>query len=697
MHSLFPRWCRSWLALVLWFGGVAWVHAAVDPVTFVFRLPEDARNPFARDLWAEVETPAHQTLRLPVFFYGEDQFAVRARADAAGEYRLGAVTERREGRTLTLKAKVVGKARQKVNDPETLRPVKCVPGHPPRLAYADGQTYAPIGANLAWASDRLPGHLRMLREFGRAGLNWSRIWMVHWSDLNLDWLPKDQGASPKIGTLDLRVARNWDQLIREAEESGVYLQVVLQHHGQYTSGTDSSWREHPWNAANGGFLQTPSDFFTSAEARRLTAMKYRYIVARWGYSPAVLAWELFNEVHWTDPMREQHNEAPVAEWHAAMAAQLRAVDTVYRHPVTTSTDNLRSAIYTAMDYYQPHLYATNILANARRFDVPPATVDRPMFYGEIGDDHLRLSAEEKATGIQIVPPVWASLMGQGRYAAMPWLGEQLCAAGRIDELGAVARFIAAGQLGGREGLQCFSPAITDAPQVPFVLSAGQMWQRRPGADLTLAMDGRELLEYADIPRIFIGWPNAVAEGYPNKTTVRGDFPRETTVRVLIADVGADRGQASVSLDGQKVADYAWTKRPEGETATPRPMELSLPVGAGLHTLRLENSGQAEWFDLKGIDLGLTMPALAAIGQRNEQFMALWVWSRPGVFAPTVPAPITGILQLEQVPAGTWRVTWWDTVKGVPDVARTIIHSGGTLPLETPGIARHAAVLLERLR
>ena len=103
--------------------------------------------------------------------------------------------------------------------------------------------------------------------------------MAHWGGLNLDWLPESLGSSPRGGELDLRVAEAWDKMLETAEERGVYIQLVLQHHGQYSSQVNSNWQYNPWNVANGGFLKTPVEFFTSPEALRLTLLKYRTIVA----------------------------------------------------------------------------------------------------------------------------------------------------------------------------------------------------------------------------------------------------------------------------------------------------------------------------------------------------------------------------------------------------------------------------------
>lgn len=53
------------------------------------------------------------------------------------------------------------------------------------------------------------------------------------------------------------------------------------------------------------------------------------------------------------------------------------------------------------------------------------------------------------------------------------------------------------------------------------------------------------------------------------------------------------------------------------------------------------------------------------------------------------------VQLEDYPAGTWLVTWWDPASGQTIGSTSIDHDGGTLSLDTPAINRHAAAWLER--
>ena len=692
MHRFSPP---CWIVFCLLFL-LAGRGYAVDPVQFVFQLRPTEGDPVARNLWAEVVTPSREILRLPVFFFGDGKFAVRARASETGDYRLGRVTEISDDTPTLLRVTLVSRGSQRVRNSASLPQVTGSQGRPARFVFANGETFTPVGANLAWPSaGGVKFQERALAEFGRHGLNWMRVWMAHWSGLNLDWLPAAMGPSPVPGGIDPRVAANWDQIVATAEEQGIYLQIVLQHHGQYSSRVNSNWDANPWNAANaGGFLTTPAEFFTSPRAIGLTQQKFRYIVARWGYSPAVLAWELFNEVHWTDPINRDHDETTVAAWHDTMATFLRGMDP-YRHLVTTSTENLRSPIYAKLDYFQPHLYAANILAGVRQFDPVPAQLDRPVFYGEVGDDHMDLTPAQKDSGIAIVPPVWASLMGRGRYAAQPWLGEQLMLTGRLGELGAVARFAKATGLGRRDGLETFSPAIDGADRVPLTLAGSQFWQRRVAPEFTVPLDGREAVEFADVPRTYASMTADLGAGHADRATYHVDFPRAATLRARIVNT-APRGAAiRISVDGRGVAEKSWPAHAPGARAFAQPDELAFPLTAGPHTVVVENPGPADWFEMSGLDLGLDVPVLAAVGQRSADFIALWVWHRTGVFALRPPAPVAGVLRLEDVPAGRWQVMWWDTIKGVPSTPTVVAHAGGLLKLPIPALSRHAAVVLTR--
>ena len=671
---------------------------ATEPVAFSFTLPEDLRNPFGRDLWADVVTPSRRTLCLPVYFVGDGKFAVRAGADEKGTYSLGKITERNGTQIIEVSAIASDPATREVRVVQTRPLVRRDMGDSARFVLSDGREYTPVGANLAWApGGRLSFYRKAFAEFGKQGLNWTRVWMCHWGGLNLDWLPERMGKSPRPGILDLRVANAWDTVLAQAEEHGVYVQMVLQHHGQYTTGANPNWEQNPWNAANGGFLNTPAEFFTSPMAREITRRKYRYIVARWGHSPAILAWELFNEVHWVDALTKDRDVAAVANWHSEMAAYIRSID-VYGHLVTTSTDDLHNPLYETMDYFQPHLYAPEMIAAPQRFEVSPVQLGRPVFYGEVGDDHMTASARAKKSGVLIVPPVWASVMGEGHSPAQPWLGAELLETKRLGELGAVGRFLAHMNKTPRGPLSVFSPTATSARTQPLVLLPGQHWQRRPAPTITVPTDGRYSSSVAEMPHFIVGAEESVADGFPSKATILIDLPQASTARLSLADGGVKGARLQVRVDGLVAAEEVWTELavPSGRKAEKRAREIAFPLTAGRHEIVLENIGGLDWVEFGSLDFGVEIPVVAAVGKRAADFAALWVWRRDGVFAEKTPRPVNdAVVTLDDVIFGEWKVTWWDSLKGVPAETKIITHAGGALRLPVPPISRHVALILER--
>jgi hypothetical protein len=280
-------------------------------------------------------------------------------------------------------------------------------------------------------------------------------------------------------------------------------------------------------------------------------------------------------------------------------------------------------------------------------------------------------------------------MGQGEMACQPWNGWQLVEQKRLNELGGVLRFLAINRIAAQKGLQPFSVPVECRERAPLRILAGQVWQRRPAPDFTYPLDGSEPIEAADVPAALVSPAESLAKGFPDHATYRLDFPSKTTVRIRVGALGPGVCGLRVSVDGHIAATHRW---PGG--AAPDPAEFSIAVAAGPHTLLVENPGP-EWVEVPEIDLGMETSALAMIGRRNERFIEAWVWHRQNLYAPNPSAAVAGTVDLDNVPAGAWKVTWWDTAKGQPATSKRIEHPGGMMRLSTPPISRDAAVALTR--
>ncbi|WP_221030252.1 cellulase family glycosylhydrolase [Actomonas aquatica] len=695
-----PRALRAWIGALLL--ATLPTLAFTAPVELGFFVPSTDGNPFAREIWARVETPEEHVLDLPAYYDGGNRWAVRTRAAERGNYELLSASEFIDGVSTPLAIEAEGRGRVRVRDTDESGGYIGIDRRS-GLRFVDGrgQLYTPWGGNLPWAAsgqqpeDYYPA---AFSDFRTVGFNWTRVWMCHWGRLNLDWVEPEHGEQPALGTLDLGVAQRLDQVINAAESAGLRLQLVLQHHGQYTTYNNSDWDENPWNGANeGGFLTDPTDFFTDAHARQLTRDKFRYIAARWGYSPSIMAWELFNEVMWTNARRgDAADNAAVAAWHDEMARHLRRYD-VHGHLITTSDDDLHHAMWSAMDYYQPHLYASNMVLGLQALELSDREIDRPVFYGEMGDDNMAgLSSEQRATGFVHPILAWAGLFSRATAPAQMWYIETLRANDRWDEVASLSNFVTASGLLRHPLPHIEQPLVTGGDTTDMRLEPGHYWHRGPNPTIDVPADGTLPPRLIDFGRILT---NAAQEHpFPSKVTLRYDAPAAATASLTVARVSNPGGALRITVDDETVVDQRF---PAAATGRPAIADVSFPfrLGYGAHEIVIENPTGPDWIDLGDLNLGLPVPALTAVARRSPTRAVVWVHHRDNLLSPAADdelQPTAATVHVDDLPAGDWRISWWDPEAGRVSDEHTVRHPGGALALPTPAILRHAAAWLVRL-
>lgn len=251
--------------------------------------------------------------------------------------------------------------------------------NPRYLAFDDGSPFFPIGENMAWyGSSGMADYLTWLDPFAAAGGNYIRVWLASWG-FNFEW------TETGLGNYDARQNRAFqlDTLFELVEERDVYIMLCLINHGQFNTGVNPEWDSNPYNVANGGPLNEPVEFASNPEAIKFWHQKLRYIAARWGYSPNIMAWEWWNEVNWT-PLVDPDILGP---WVEQSAAYLKPLDP-YDHLITHSGSAVDAeAVWAHTDFTQNHLYdlqnfprefASEVAKWWRRYP------DKPFLMGEFG-------------------------------------------------------------------------------------------------------------------------------------------------------------------------------------------------------------------------------------------------------------------------------------------------------------------------
>lgn len=280
------------------------------------------------------------------------------------------------------------------------------------------RSYYPIGMNLGWYN-RLgtQDFFNWFKHLNSVGANYARLWMAPWS-FSLHTTSMDDFDTRQ------NMAIRLDHVFESAEEQGIYLQLALLNHGQFSAVTNPTWGNNPYNSANGGILDHPIQFFTNLEARRIYKNEVRYIVARYGYSEHLMAWELFNEVDWIDG----YNPLIVSRWHKDIGEFIKAIDP-YGHLVTTSyktVSHTDAYAYDAFDYVSVHTYD---YGNKPFYDKLIAETaylrgkyEKPILFGEIGIDWRSGNGTYllDPTGVTIRQAAWGGLMGGGAGAGHHW-------------------------------------------------------------------------------------------------------------------------------------------------------------------------------------------------------------------------------------------------------------------------------------
>lgn len=285
-----------------------------------------------------------------------------------------------------------------------------------------GVPWVPFGANVCWSGAGGTHEFATWFEAMAVDglLNWSRLWMTHFDGTALEWKAGgDGGAYAGVGAYNPKAGWRVDRILDLASTAGIALQLVLQQHSQFQTTHWSSWDDNPWNAANGGPCATSMQFFTDPDVVAGFDRRLRYLVARYAHAPALMAWELWNEVD----LIQGYDRATVDAWSRARVALLRSLDP-YGHLVTTSYAmpefERQDWAFDGYDLVQLHNYVPLY------WDVLPWYAEglrafgKPVVLGEFGIDVFGAENLRDADGTHLVNATLLAVFSGFAGGAMSW-------------------------------------------------------------------------------------------------------------------------------------------------------------------------------------------------------------------------------------------------------------------------------------
>ncbi|MES2426386.1 MAG: DUF5060 domain-containing protein [Bacteroidota bacterium] len=209
--------------------------------------------------------------------------------------------------------------------------------------FDNGDLFRGIGENVGWEARNFENpkytYELLLPPLAKNGANFFRTWMCPWN-LPLDY-QKVNNLKRYSNTTEYynpSGIKRMEELLHLCDSLHLYMMLTL----DMNSGKQSEW-------------------FTGQASMDKYKNKLRYLVARWGYSTNIAAWEFFNEIdngvfNKSDSVLIPH--LYVTNWHDEMSRYLKDIDP-YKHLVTTSISHrdiagMNSIVY--IDFNQKHIY-----------------------------------------------------------------------------------------------------------------------------------------------------------------------------------------------------------------------------------------------------------------------------------------------------------------------------------------------------
>ena len=269
--------------------------------------------------------------------------------------------------------------------------------------FDNGEPFRGIGENIGWES-RNPDDSRyfraehenprynydyMLGNLAANGGNFFRTWMSSFN-LPLEWktVRNTNRYANDTNYFNASAMQRMDQLVDLTESLDIYMMLTLDTCSDFQGW---SWQHNSYNLTNGGPVATPQEFFTNPDAKAQYQDRLRYLVARWGYSPHIAAWEFFNEIdNLMYGLPQKIPDEIITDWHKEMGDYLKSIDP-YNHLVTTSISHRPVAgLYSipSFDFNQIHIYGHNGQSRTASFAEvlrrDSKKYDKPFVIGECG-------------------------------------------------------------------------------------------------------------------------------------------------------------------------------------------------------------------------------------------------------------------------------------------------------------------------
>jgi hypothetical protein len=363
----------------------------------------NAYNPDEIDLQGEFTSPTRKVWKVNGFYDGS-QWKIRFAANETGTWYY--VVKARDSTGRTQNSTAVFSCVASTNHGW----VKIAPNHR-YLSYDDGTSFYGVGACYPWSNST-----NGFDQMQQLGFNTYVYWNGTYDREGGNNLIESTASG--LGRYDAAKCRRIDNLIDWSEARGLGMILVIWPHDYLSEGMRGwpvGWPKNPYAT-----ITTSTNFYADTNAWAYQKKMYRYIIARWGYSPALLSWQTIDEISGTPGWVANR---PAANAWAGRIAKFFQTQDPFKHPSNASHGNFWDEGNQADDLSNTEIYGnyslSNIVSTIHRLW---NGYEKPCIMGETGVDRAAEVAHRKlwaglASGISITPLFWSFNQGWNTNAA----------------------------------------------------------------------------------------------------------------------------------------------------------------------------------------------------------------------------------------------------------------------------------------
>lgn len=580
--------------------------------------------------------------------------------------------------------------------------------------FDSGKPFFGIGHNLGWVTNNEVGiYKKYLIDMKNNGCNLARIWLnSHWT-LNIE--------TEKIGQYNISDCRRIDELVKAAEELGIYIIFSLDSYGSLMEDpgewNEGVWRFNPYNKVNGGPCSKPWDFFANETAKKHYKNRLRYIISRWSHSPNIIAFELWNET-----------DAP-PEWAKEMFSFMKGINAHGQFTTTSlgypwSNNFNESAIWNLhnLDIVQRHMYGNfekdllgSLIYGNKSF------LKKYNKYVIVSEFGLNTSKDDKicdpnGDAIELHNSLWASAMSGSFSTALNWWWQSYIRPKNLyPHYKALSSFLS-GTNWNSNRVKIFNTFPIKRKPHPkekvissdVTITTKEVWGDNRFKNFTILNNG-------DVEG---GTPNYYLMGKENKhlklePTFNVFYPADGKFEIFVSMV-SQNACLVVTLDDKEVIKKDFPAGP-GEGPWKRSLyrkdhkiyqciydtTLSFDVPKGHHVVKLMNTG-IDWLGIKSITLrnysDSSFAKARAVGISVDDTILLWFQNKDYSYYcmkknRTLNEFKNAYITVTDIANGNYKIEWWDTYKGELLFKNDINVEGNTTNIEIPQFTKDIACKL----